>query len=199
MWYPIDGAGLPTDPGPGGNNVPLAIKPEDAPEATDLVNWIQSESDVDVAHTASLGFAPFEFDASGDHRTIVLQAMLYTDKNNVRWGVGCRLILHAWTERGTLKGTVSLVAAQASLDIASTRATFQILGYDSPELVNSLPGFEVMNVENYAKLMKAIDRCRNAVEGAPRTDLKPQPLEVFLPDPTPTPEPRRFPWLHHGR
>jgi hypothetical protein len=199
MWYPIDGSSLPAAPGPEGTTAPITIKAEDAPSATDLVDWIQSEKDLDISQTLSLGFAPFSLDESGDHRTIVLDAMRYADKDNVRWGVGARLVLHAWTETGTVKGAVALVAAQASLNLAYTRATFQILGYNSPDLVQSLPGFEEMTVSNYADLMKAIDACRNAVMGAPPEKLSPQPTAVNLPPPPPPPgSPSHWPFhIHH--
>jgi hypothetical protein len=198
MWYPIDGSSLPTDPVAGGNNVALAIKPEDAPPATDLQDWIQSEKDLDVAETLSLGFAPFSLDQSGDHRTIVLDAMRYTDKDNVRWGVGGRLTLHAWSETGSIKGAVALVAAQASLNLAYTRSTFQILGYNNPDLVKSLPGFEEMTVSNYADLMKSIDACKNAVMSADPADLRPQPVAVSLPAPPPAESPHRWHFhIHH--
>jgi hypothetical protein len=51
MWYPIDGTDLPTAPAADGNNVPVAIKPEDAPPATDLQDWIQNEKDLSIAET----------------------------------------------------------------------------------------------------------------------------------------------------
>jgi hypothetical protein len=123
--------------------------------------------------------------------------MRYTDKDNIRWGVGGRLTLHAWSETGTIKGAVALVAAQASLNMAYTRATFQILGYNSPDLVKSLPGFEEMTVSNYADLMKAIDACKNAVMGAAPEDLTPQPIAISLPPPTPPPPARPHPWHFH--
>ena len=47
-----------------------------------------------------------------------------------------------------IAGAVALMAAQASLNMAYTRATFQILGYNSPDLVKSLPSFEEMTVSN---------------------------------------------------
>jgi hypothetical protein len=139
MWYPIDGSDLPTAPVTGGNNVAVAIKPEDAPPVTDLQDRIQSEKDLGVAGALSLGFASFSLDQSGNHRTIVPDAMRYTDKDKVRWGVGARLTLQAWSETGSIKGAVALVAAQASLNLAYTRATFQILGYNSADLVKILP------------------------------------------------------------
>jgi hypothetical protein len=185
MWYPIDGTDLPAAPAADGNNVPVAIKPEDAPPAADLQDWLQSEKDLSIAETLSLGFAPFSLDQSGNHRTIVLDAMRYTDKDNVRWGVGARLTLHAWSESGDIKGAVALVAAQASLNLVYTRTTLQVLGYNSPDLVKSLPGFEEMTVSNYADLMKAIDTCKNAVMGAAPEDLRPQPIAISLPPPPP--------------
>lgn len=188
MWYPIDGSDLPAMPVAGGNNVPVAIKPEDAPSATDLQDWIQSEKDLSISESLSLGFAPFSLDQSGNHRTIVLDAMRYTDKDQVRWGVGARVTLHAWSETGNIKGAVALVAAQASLNLVYTRATFQVLGYNSPDLVKSLPGFEEMTVSNYADLMKAIDSCKNAVMGAAPEDLRPQPIAISLPPPPPPDE-----------
>lgn len=196
MWYPIDGSNLPSVPIAGGNNVPIAIKPEDAPPATELHDWIQSEKDLSVDETLSLGFPPFSLDQSGNHRTIVLDAMRYTDKDNIRWGVGGRLTLHAWSETGTIKGAVALVAAQASLNIAYTRATFQVLGYNSPDLIKSLPSFEEMTVSNYADLMKAIDACKNAVMGAAPEDLTPQPIAISLPPPQP-PKDSPHPWHFH--
>ena len=200
MWYPIDGSDLPTEPGTDdSNNIPVAIKREDAPPATDLQDWIQSEKDLSIAETLSLGFAPFSLDQSGDHRTIVLDAMRYTDKDKVRWGVGARLTLHAWSETGTIKGAVALVAAQASLNLVYTRTTFQVIGYNSPDLVNSLPGFEEMTVSNYADLMKAIDTCKNAVMGAAPENLRPQPVAISLrPSPPPDDGPHRWPFhIHH--
>jgi hypothetical protein len=41
MWYPIDGNDLPRAPVEDGNNVAVAIKPEDAPSAAELADWIQ--------------------------------------------------------------------------------------------------------------------------------------------------------------
>lgn len=197
MWYPIDGTDLPAAPAADGNNVPVAIKPEDAPPAADLQDWLQSEKDLSIAETLSLGFAPFSLDQSGNHRTIVLDAMRYTDKNNVRWGVGARLTLHAWSESGDIKGAVALVAAQASLNLVYTRTTLQVLGYNSPDLVKSLPGFEEMTVSNYADLMKAIDTCKNAVMGAAPEDLRPQPIAISLPPPPPPPDAGPHHWHFH--
>jgi hypothetical protein len=54
MWYPIDGSALPTAPVAEGNNVPVAIKPEDAPAAAELTNWDQAEKDLDISQTLSL-------------------------------------------------------------------------------------------------------------------------------------------------
>jgi len=197
MWYPIDGSDLPTAPVAGGNNVPVAIKPEDAPPATDLQDWIQSEKDLSISESLSLGFAPFSLDQSGNHRTIVLDAMRYTDKDQVRWGVGARVTLHAWSETGNIKGAVALVAAQASLNLVYTRATFQVLGYNSPDLVKNLPGFEEMTVSNYADLMKAIDACKNAVMGAAPENLKPQPIAISLAPPPPPPDEGPHHWHFH--
>ena len=197
MWYPIDGTDLPAAPAADGNNVPVAIKPEDAPPAADLQDWLQSEKDLSIAETLSLGFAPFSLDQSGNHRTIVLDAMRYTDKDNVRWGVGARLTLHAWSESGDIKGAVALVAAQASLNLVYTRTTLQVLGYNSPDLVKSLPGFEEMTVSNYADLMKAIDTCKNAVMGAAPEDLRPQPIAISLPPPPPPPDAGPHHWHFH--
>jgi hypothetical protein len=181
MWYPIDGSDLPAVPAADRDNVPVAIKPVDAPPATDLQDWVQSEKDLGVSETVSLGFAPLTLDQSGNHRSIVLDAMRYADKDNIRWGVGARLTLHAWSEKGDVKGAVALVAAQASLNLVYTRTTFQVLGYDSAELATSLPRFEEMTVSNYANLMKAIDICKNAVMGAAPENLRPQPVAIALP------------------
>jgi hypothetical protein len=198
MWYPIDGSNLAAAPVPGGNNRPVAIKPADAPPAADLRDWVQSEKDLAISETLSLGFAPFSLDQSGNHRTIVLDAMRYTDKDNVRWGAGSRLTLHAWSETGKVKGAVALVAAQASLNLVYTRTTFQVLGFDSPELVKSLPGFEEMTVSKYSDLLKAIDTCKNAVMGAAPEDLTPQPIAVFLPVPPPDGHPHHWHFhVHH--
>jgi hypothetical protein len=199
MWYPIDGNGISAAPAAEGNNVPVAIKPTDAPPATELRDWVQSEKDLDVSETLSLGFAPFSLDQSGNHRSLILDAMRYADKDNIRWGVGARLILHAWSETATIKGSVALVAAQASLNLVYTRTTFLVLGYDSPDLVKSLPGFEEMTVSNYANLMKAIDACKNAVMAAAPEDLRPQPIAAALSAPQPSgdgPHPWHF-HIHH--
>jgi hypothetical protein len=195
MWYPIDGGSLSAEPKAGRDNVPVAAKPADTPAATELQDWIQSEKDLTVSEALSLGFAPFSLDQSGKHRTVVLDAMRYVDKGNIRWGVGARLTLQAWSESGNIKGAVALVAAQASLNLVYTRTTFQVQGYSSPELANSLPGFQEMTVSEYAGLMKAIDTCKNAVMGAQPADLRPQPVAVFLPEPSPDDEPR--PWHFH--
>jgi hypothetical protein len=194
MWYPIDGGGLPSEPVEGGNNISVSIKLENAPPATDLADWIQTEKDLDLGHALTLGFAPFSLDEKGDHRTIVLDAMRYVDKENVRWGVGVRFVLHAWSESGTIKGSVALVAAQASLNMAYTRATFQVLGYTAPDLAQILPGFEEMSVSNYAELMKALDKCREAVLAAPAERLRLEPVAVSLPVPPPKDEPHHGPW-----
>jgi hypothetical protein len=139
IWYPIDGSSISATPA----------------------------ADLDVSESLSLGFTPFSLDQSGKHRSLVLDAMRYADRDNVRWGVGARLILHAWSETASIKGSVALVAAQASLNLAYTRTTFLVLGYDSPDLVKSLPGFEEMTVSNYTNLMKAIDACKDAVMRGP--------------------------------
>lgn len=199
MWYPIDGSDLPATAAADGTSVPIAIKPGDAPPATDLQDWIQSEKDLSIAETLSLGFAPFSLDQSGDHRTIILDAMRYTDKDNVRWGVGARLTLHVWSEADKIKGAVALVAAQASLNLVYTRTSLQILGYNSPDLVKSLPGFEEMTVSSYADLMKAVDTCKNAVMGADPKDLRPQPIAISLRPPPPQDNnPHHWPFhIHH--
>lgn len=199
MWYPIDGNDLPRSPVPDGNNIAIAIKAEDAPSAADLDDWTQSEKDLSVDESLSLGFAPFSLDQSGNHRTIVLDAMRYVDKDRIRWGAGVRFILHAWTESGDVKGSVALVAAQASLNLAYTRSSVQILGYHAPDLAKELPGFEEMSVSNYAALMKAIDAVRNAVLDADPTALTPTAIAVSVVVPPP---PEKHHWglfhLHHS-
>lgn len=202
MWYPFDGGNVSTKSLDGVENVSVAIKPDDAPKPDELVDWIQSEKDLDVEQTLKLGFAPFSLDESGTHRTIVLDAMRYVDKGNVRWGVGMRLVLHAWSEKGSVLGSVALVAAQASLNMAYTRATFEVLGCKSPDLSPNYPGFEEMTVTNYAKLMKSIDDCRNALNAAidaGTADLRPEPVAVSLP--ALPPEDRSSAWklfhIHH--
>lgn len=198
MWYPIDGNDVSTAPVAGGNNVPVAIKPEDAPPASELKNWIQTEKDLNISETLSLGFAPFSLDESGDHRTIVLDAMRYVDKGNVRWGVGVRFTLHAWSDNATLRGSVALVAAQASLNLAYTRATFNVLGYDASDLAKNFPGFEEMSVSNYAQLMTSLDACRNAVLSAPADALQPTAIAVCVPVPPPRDRPHDWTFhLHH--
>lgn len=198
MWYPINDSDFPAEPFEGGNNVAVAIRPEDAPSVDELVNWVQSEKDLNVKQTLSLGFAPFSLDESGDHRTIVLDVMRYVDKGNVRWGVGLRFTLHAWTDQGTIKGSVALVAAQASLNMAYTRASFEVLGCKSSDLTKNFPGFEEMTVSNYAKLMKSLDACRDGLDAAASADLRPTAVAISLPAPPPNDEPHH--WgihIHH--
>jgi hypothetical protein len=197
VWYPFDGSGLPNAPVDGGNNVAITIKPEDVPKAEELSNWVQSEKDLDLNQTLSLGFAPFSLDEKGDHRTIVLDVMRYVDKGNVRWGVGIRFTLHAWTDDGNVKGSVALVAAQATLNMAYTRATFQVLGYDSPDLQDSFPGFEEMSVSNYAQLMKSIDACRTEIGKASLDELRPQPIAISAPVPPQEGKLHRWHWHLH--
>jgi hypothetical protein len=195
MWYPIDGTDLPRSPIPGGNNVPISIKPEDAPGAADLKDWIQTEKDLSIDESLSLGFAPFSLNQSGNHRTIVLDAMRYADKDNIRWGVGVRFVLHAWTEKGDIKGSVALVAAQASLNLAYTRTTVQVLGYQPADLAKLLPGFEEMSVSNYADLMKALDAVRTDVLGADPANLTPRPIAVSVTIPPPVD--KQHHWVFH--
>jgi hypothetical protein len=145
----------------------------------------------------SLGFTPFSLDEKGDHRTIVLDVMRYVDSGNVRWGVGIRYTLHAWTEQDTVKGSVALVAAQATLNMAYTRATFQVLGYVGPDLQDFFPGFEEMTVSNYGQLMKSIDDCRKVIGNAPPDQLRLQPIAVSVQPPAPEAKPHRGPWHLH--
>jgi len=194
MWYPIDGGSLPSEQVEGGNNIALSLEPDKAPPATDLSDWIQTEKDLDLSHALTLGFAPFSIDEQGDHRVIVLDAMRYVDREDVRWGVGVRFTLHAWAESGTIKGSVALVAAQASLNLAYTRTTFQVLGYTCSDLAKSLPGFEEMSVSNYAQLMKALDKCRAIVLDAAAENLKLEPVAVSLPVKPPEDKPHHGPW-----
>jgi hypothetical protein len=196
MWYPLNGSDLPTAAAEGAENVAVSIKPEDAPQPDALIDWIQTEKDLSVDETLSLGFAPFSFDESGNHRTIVLDAMRYCERNKIRWGVGIRFVLHAWSENTTVKGSVALVAAQASLNMAYTRATFQVVGCGDPGIGKLLPNFEEMSVSSYADLMKAIDACRDAVLSSPSEKLVPTPIAISLPSPTVKPRSR---WhLHHA-
>jgi hypothetical protein len=115
--------------------------------------------------------------------------MHYVDKDIIRWGVGVRFVLHAWSETGSVKGSVALVAAQASLNLAYTRATFQVIGCNSPDVVKNLPGFEEMTVSNYANLMKSLDACRAAVDAADPKDLRPAAIAISLPAPPPKTSP----------
>jgi hypothetical protein len=121
--------------------------------------------------------------------------MKYVDKDKIRWGAGIRFTLHAWSEKGDVKGSVALVAAQASLNLVYTRAAVQILGYASPDLAKDLPGFEEMSVSNYADLMKTLDAVRNAVLGADATSLTPCPIAVSVDIPPPAEEDQRG-WFH---
>jgi hypothetical protein len=125
--------------------------------------------------------------------------MRTVDKDNIRWGVGVRFTLHAWSETDTIKGSVALVAAQASLNLAYTRATFQVLGYTSPDLASKLPGFEEMSVSNYAQLMKTLDACREIVLKASAEDLRLEPVAISLPVAPPEDKPHQGPWhiFHH--
>jgi len=202
MWYPFNHGDLPTQPVDGADNIAVAVKEADAPNPTELTNWLQSEKDLSVNEALTLGFAPFSLDEKGDHRTIVLDAMRYVDKENVRWGIGLRFTLHAWTEDGTVKGSVALVAAQASLNLAYTRASLQVLGFNSPDLATTLPGFEEMTVSNYGELMKSLDACRSIVLKGEAKDLKPTPIAISLPNPIVEPEGvghRILNIFHHSR
>jgi hypothetical protein len=192
MWYPIDTSDLPRAPAEGADNVPITINPGEAPPVSALSDWIQTEKDLDLSHTLSLGFAPFSLDESGDHRTIVLDAMRYADTDNIRWGVGVRCVLHAWSESGTVKGSVALVAAQVSLNLAYTRTTLQVMGYRNAALAKSFPGFEEMSVSNYSDLMKALDNCRDAILGATDDELTPTPVAISLP----ASAPKKRSWFH---
>jgi hypothetical protein len=197
VWYPIDGSQLPDSPAesPGATNLSLDIKPDDAPPASDLKDWIQSEKDLSVDAGIALGFAPFALDESGNHRTLVLDALRYVDKEKVRSGAGVRFTLDAWTEHADVKGSIALVAAQASLNLVYTKSTFQILGYQSPELAQLLPGFDEMSVSNYANLMKALDAVQAAVMAADPAALTPCPVAVDLVLPPPAARPHH--WLVH--
>jgi hypothetical protein len=197
MWYPTGDGNLPEAPAEGADNVAVAVRPEDAPSADELVDWIQTEKDLSMTEALSLGFAPFNLDETGDHRTIVLDAMRYLDKGNVRWGVGIRFVLHAWSETTSVKGAVALVAAQASLNMAYTRATLQVIGCKSPDLVKSLPGFEEMTVSNYADLIRSLDACRDVVYAAAAGDLRPTPIAISIPGPPPKSGKRRGFHIHH--
>jgi hypothetical protein len=197
MWYPIDGSDFPDGPTGEGSNVAVAIKPEDAPKADELASWVQSEKDLTKQETLSLGFAPFKLDEAANQRTIVLDVTRYADKGNVRWGVGLRLTLHAWASQGTIQGSVALVAAQASLNLVYTRASFQVLGCKSSDLIKNFPGFEEMTVSNYPKLLQSLDACRNALDGAAPEDLIPVPIAISVPAPPPN-EPHDLGFhIHH--
>src|SRR5690348_7673962 len=110
MWYPVDGNDFPDEPSGENHNVPVSIRPEDAPKVDELASWVQSEKDLSKEETLSLGFAPVKLDEAANQRTIVLDVTRYADKGNVRWGVGLRFTLHAWTSKGSIQGSVALVA-----------------------------------------------------------------------------------------
>jgi hypothetical protein len=135
---------------------------------------------MDASEALDLGFAPVKVDEKGEHRTIILDAMKFADVDNVRWGVGLRFTLHAWSLTASVEGSVPLVAAQATLNIAFTRMEFEIIGMDVSSIASSLPGFEEMNVSSYSDLMIAIDRCRGALLTAQPDQLKPHPVAVFV-------------------
>jgi len=196
MWYPIDGGDFSEGPTGEGNNVAIAIKPEDAPKVDELASWVQSEKDLTKEETLSLGFAPFKLDEAANQRTIVLDVTRYADKGNVRWGVGLRFTLHAWASQGTIQGSVALVAAQCSLNLVYTRASFQVLGCKSSDLTKNFPGFEEMSVSNYPKLLQSLDACRNALDTAAPEDLIPVPIAISVPAPPPN-EPHRGFHIHH--
>jgi hypothetical protein len=94
-------------------------------------------------------------------------------------GCGCR--------RGLDNGgvAVALVAAQASLNLAYTRSTLQIMGYHHADLAMSFPGFEEMSVSNYSELMNALDASRDAILGVADNELTPTPVAISLPAPAP--------------
>lgn len=188
MWYPIDDVNLPEDPhdDPNASNVELNL--DSPPDITTkpLSSLVESEKDLDISHTLALGFAPFSLDEKGDHRTIILDYMRYVDVHPIRWGVGMRFVLHAWSDSGTVKGSVALVAAQASLNMVYTRATFQVIGYKGQDL--ELPGFEEMSVTSYPDLLKAIDACDATIGKCAPNDvalLDPKPIAVSLTSPKP--------------
>jgi hypothetical protein len=70
-----------------------------------------------------------------------------------------------------------------------------VIGCNSSDLIKDLPGFEEMTVSNYASLMKALDACRDAVNSASATDLRPTVIAVSLPAPPPKDKPHH--WLFH--
>jgi hypothetical protein len=183
VWYPIDEENLPHEPhsGDGANNVQIDLSSPPDLSKSPLSDLVQEERDLDISEALSLGFAPFSLDQNGDHRTIILDYMRYVDILPVRWGVGLRLVLQAWSETATIKGTVALVAAQASLNLAYTRSTFQILGYKGTDL--RPPGFGEMTVSNYPDLIKAIDLCRDTIGQCSADDASkfdPKPIAVSL-------------------
>jgi hypothetical protein len=192
MWYPVDGDDFPDQPSEDGHNVPISINPADAPNVVDLASWVQSEKDLSADETLSLGFTPVKLDEAANQRTIVLDVTRYADKGNIRWGVGMRFTLHAWTSNGSIQGSVALVAAQASLNLVFTRASFQILGGGNvPGLTKFFPKFEEMSVSNYPKLMESLDACRDALDAADAATLVVMPIAVSIPKPPPSA-------THHG-
>ena len=192
MWLPINGGACPAIHFPSGD-VAVKIDLGQAPKGRDLLDWQQFERDLDLAQAVDLGFAPISVSEQSDHRTIVLDALKCVDENNVRWGVGLRFVLEAWTVSGSVKATIALVAAQASLNLAYTRASFDTLGIDPSLLSGDLPGFEEMSVSSYGDLMKAIDACRSDILKASPDELTPRPVAVLVEAPMPAAGPEQ----HH--
>jgi len=181
MWYPVNGGISPKLHFPRYNgDEALTVQATASPEH--LSSWSEDSLQLSVQAAASLGFGMVTVEEKGSHKVLVVQAIRYADCASstegitLRYGAGVELKVDAWTDDGKVEATLPMVAAQVTLNLASSSASLRARGFSDAGLAalsGDLPALASMDVDHYADLMKALDKCRAKILQMSATDLQP--------------------------
>lgn len=204
MWYPVNGGVTPTLHFPGDENGKMLTIPESPDAAQELSDWSEDSLQLSVQAAVNLGFNVASVDVKGSHKVIVVQAIRYADHPapngvTIRYGAGIELKVDAWAENGDVKATLPMVAAQVTLNVASSSVSLSARGFSDTGLAtlsDDLPALASMDVGRYAELVKALDNCRAKILKMSESDLKPEIFAVNGPPPAQPENVHHWPRLH---
>jgi hypothetical protein len=78
--------------------------------------------------------------------------------NRKRYGVGARLFLHITKKKRGVSLQLPTLAANVELDRAEVTYTISTIGITGDQVLDALPTGATFDVENYAKVINAVDR-----------------------------------------
>ena len=175
-WLPI--GSQPTDAerpeseaGPFKLNAIPAVEPGAVPSANDLSAWEWDQHQLDSDVAAELGFSFATGRAGRQSRTVIAEfsrsRTISTNGVAARFGIAARLIVKVVGFDANANLTLPFVAAKAQISDLEAYASVRLEGYVGPNASDLFPQFGTFDVENYVRLVDALNKMKAAVGGQP--------------------------------